>query len=79
MLIWVCIILLMGLFLLFGTDFVISNNLVNPIGIVVTLICVGIGIRMSALRRRGDREKLTLKIKELEDRIKELTEGKEQK
>jgi ABC-type transport system involved in cytochrome bd biosynthesis fused ATPase/permease subunit len=79
MLIWVLIILVMGILLLFGSGFVVSNSLVQPIGIIITLICVGIGIRMSALRRRGDREKLTVKIKELEDKIKELTEGKEQK
>ncbi len=68
--------LLMGLLLLFGTDYVVANNLLNPIGIVITLICVGIGIRMAALRRKGGREKLSSRIKELEDKIKELTEGK---
>lgn len=78
MLTWIFIILVMGLLLLFGANFVVSNNLVNPIGIVITLICVGIGIRMSALRRKGDREKLSLRIKELEEKIKELTEGKGQ-
>jgi len=34
---------------------------------------------MSALRRKGDREKTAARIKELEEKIKELTEGKEQK
>lgn len=33
---------------------------------------------MAALRRKGGREKLAARIKELEDRIKELTEGREQ-
>jgi len=79
MLTWIIIMLVMGLLLLFGADFVVTNSLVNPIGIVITLICVGIGIRMSALRRRGNREKLSSRIKELEEKIKELTEGKEQK
>jgi len=45
---------------------------------VITLICIGIGTRMAALRRKGGREKLAARIKELEDRIKELTEGREQ-
>jgi cadmium resistance protein CadD (predicted permease) len=76
MLTWIVIMLLMGLLLLFGTDYVVANNLLNPIGIVITLICVGIGIRMAALRRKGGREKLSSRIKELEDKIKELTEGK---
>ncbi len=66
----------MGLFLLFGSDFVISNNIVNSIGIVITLICVGLGVRMSALWRRGTREKLALRVRTY--KIKELTEGKEQ-
>jgi len=79
MLTWIIIILAMGILLLFGTDFVVANDLVNPIGIIITLICVGIGLRMSALRRKGDREKTAARIKELEEKIKELTEGKEQK
>ncbi len=79
MLTWIIIILVMGLMLLFGTDFVVANKLVNPIGIIITLISVGIGIRMSALRRKGNREKTAARIRELEDKIKELTEGKEQK
>ena len=78
MLTWICIMLAMGLLMLFGTDFVIANNLLNPIGLVITLICIGIGTRMSALRRKGAREKLSHRIKELEEKIKELTEGKEQ-
>ncbi len=78
MILWVFIILVMGLFMLFGTEFVIANNLVFLIGLVITLICIGIGTRMAALRRKGGREKLAARIKELEDRIKELTEGREQ-
>ncbi|MBN1445043.1 MAG: hypothetical protein JW957_02925 [Candidatus Omnitrophica bacterium] len=78
MLTWICIMLAMGLLMLFGTEFVIGNNLLTPIGMVVTLICIGLGIRMSSLRRKGAREKLSLRIKELEDKVKELTEGKGQ-
>ena len=43
MILWVFIILVMGLFMLFGTEFVIANNLVFLIGLVITLICIGIG------------------------------------
>jgi len=37
MLTWIIIILAMGLLLLFGTDFVVANDLVNPIGIICHL------------------------------------------
>ncbi|HPP30310.1 MAG TPA: hypothetical protein PLE69_05240 [bacterium] len=79
MLIWVFIILVMGVLLLFGTNFVVEYNLVKYIGLAVTLICIGIGTRMSALRRKGEKEKLLARIKELEDKIKEMTPGEEKK
>lgn len=75
MVIWLGIILLMGLTLLFGSEYVVNNDLMVPIGIVISFICVGMGIRMQALRRRGSREKLSDRVKELEAKIKELTEG----
>ena len=79
MLIWMFIILLMGLFMLFGTRFVVEYNLVKYIGLAVTLICIGIGTRMSSLRRKGEKEKLLTRLKELEDKIKELSPGEEKK
>lgn len=79
MVIWVFIILVMGLLMLFGADFVVKYNLVEYIGLAVTLICIGIGTRMSALRRKGEKEKLLARIKELEDRIKELSPTEEKK
>ena len=85
MVLWVFIILVMGILLLFGTRFLIENNLVRYVGLAITLICIGIGTRMSALRRKGEKEKLLARIKELEEKIKELSpegtaseEGKEQ-
>jgi len=75
MIIWVFIILVMGILLLFGTNFVVEYNLVKYIGLAVTLICIGIGTRMSALRRKGEKEKLLTRIKELEEKIKELSSG----
>lgn len=73
MITWVLIILLMGLTLMFGSEFAVRNNLVTAIGTVITLICIGIGIRMSSLKRRGTREKQNLRIKELEEKIAELS------
>jgi len=73
MLTWVFIILLMGLLLIFGGEFVEGNNLTPCIGMVISLICIGIGIRMSSLKRRGTKEKQIQKIRELEEKIKELT------
>ncbi|HNS31519.1 MAG TPA: hypothetical protein PKN36_00890 [bacterium] len=73
MLIWVFIILLMGILLSFGADFVARNNLVWCIGIVITLISLGICVRMSSLKKRGQKEKLLEKIKELEEKVKELS------
>jgi len=75
MIIWVLIILIMGCFLLFGENFIIENNFVRPIGLAITLICIGIGVRMQYLRRKGTREKLQNRVKELEEKLKELTEG----
>lgn len=78
MILWVLIILIVGCFLLFGDNFIITNNLVRPAGLAITLICIGIGVRMQYLRRKGRTEKLQERVKELEEKIKELTEGKEE-
>jgi len=78
MLTWVMILLLTGILLLFAPDFVARNNLVGCMGMVVTLIAAGIGIRMSGLKRGGQREELEKKVKELEKRVSELAgDGKE--
>ena len=79
MIIWVLIILIMGCFLLFGENFIIENNLIRPIGLAITLICIGIGVRMEYLRRKGTKEKLQNRVKELEEKLKELTEEKTEK
>ena len=78
MLTWVMILLLTGILLLFAPDFVARNNLVGCMGMVVTLIAAGIGIRMSGLKRGGQREELEKKVKELEKRVSELAgDGKD--
>ena len=71
MIVWVTIILIMGLFLSFGSEFIIARNLTSQIGIVITLICVGIGIRVAYLTRKAGKEKLEKKIKELEEKGKD--------
>lgn len=72
MIIWVMIILVMGVFLSFAPQFITTYNLSRHIGMIIMLICIGIGIRMAYLRRRGGKEKLSKKIKELEEKIEEL-------
>jgi len=79
MIIWVLIILIMGCLLLFGEDFIIKNNLIRPTGLAITLICIGIGVRMEYFRRKGTKEKLQNRVKELEEKLKELTEEKTEK
>ena len=59
----------MGAFLSFVPKFIIAYNLSRYIGIIIMLICIGIGMRTDSLRRRGIKEKLAKKIKELEDKI----------
>ncbi len=66
MALWLSIIFLMGLLLSFGSGFLEQNNLTRWVGIIITLICVGIGIRTESLRRKGTREKLAQRVKELE-------------
>ncbi|MGC9065624.1 MAG: hypothetical protein ACP5JO_03215 [Candidatus Ratteibacteria bacterium] len=44
----------------------------KQIGLAITLISIGLGMRMSALRRKGTREKLEAKIKELEKEVESL-------
>ena len=72
MITWVILILIMGLMLLFFPEKIVENDWVNQIGLAITLICIGIGVRMTALRRKGKREKLETKIKELEKEIETL-------
>ncbi|HOJ30596.1 MAG TPA: hypothetical protein PK165_01350 [bacterium] len=72
MITWVILILIMGLMLLFFPEKIVENDWVKQIGLAITLICIGIGVRMTALRRKGKREKLETKIKELEKEIETL-------
>ena len=68
MVLWVVIILVMGIFLSFFSDFIIWNKLVWPSGLIISLISLGIIMRMFYLMRRGEREKLVKKLKELEEK-----------
>ncbi|MCM8821842.1 MAG: hypothetical protein NC831_03390 [Candidatus Omnitrophica bacterium] len=73
MIIWVILILVMGLLLLFFPQkFVENPDWIKQIGLAITLICIGISVRMNALRRRGTREKAETKIRELEKEIESL-------
>jgi len=72
MIIWVMIILVMGIFLSFAPQFITAYNLSRHIGMIITLICVGIGIRMAYLGRKGEKESFLKKIKELKEKIEEL-------
>jgi len=62
----------MGLMLLFFPEKIVENDWLKQMGLAITLICIGIGMRMSALRRKGTREKLEAKVKELEKEIETL-------
>ncbi len=67
MTVWLFIIFIVGLLLSFGPGFVAENNLTRPVGIIITLIAVGIGLRTENLRRKGTREKLSQRVQELEN------------
>ncbi|HOJ40729.1 MAG TPA: hypothetical protein PKX93_10060 [bacterium] len=66
MLVWVILIFVMGLFLSLADTFVREQDLVRLSGVVISLISLGIIVRMLYLSRRGEKEKLLKKIKELE-------------
>jgi len=72
MILWIFIILALGIFLLFGSEAIIKNDWIRQIGMAITLICIGISCRMIALRRRGGKERLLEKIKELESKLESL-------
>lgn len=72
MIIWTGLILVLGFFMLFFPEKIVENDWIKQIGLAITLICIGIGVRMMGLRRKGTREKLQLRIKELEKEIELL-------
>lgn len=73
MITWVILILIMGLCLLFFPEKLAENQeWIKQIGLVITLICIGIGVRMINLRRKGEKEKFLTRIKELEKEIDSL-------
>lgn len=73
MITWVILILIMGLGLLFFPEkFAENQDWIKQIGLAITLICIGICMRMIALRRKGEKEKNLAKIKELEKEIDSL-------
>ncbi|MFA7517063.1 MAG: hypothetical protein WC049_08830 [Candidatus Ratteibacteria bacterium] len=72
MILWIFIILALGIFLLFGSEAIIKNDWIRQIGMAITLICIGISCRMIALRRRGGKERLFEKVKELETELESL-------
>ncbi len=72
MAIWNFIILVIGIFMLFGSNFIINQNLVKPLGLIITLICVGLGLRATILGRKGEKEALKKRIKELEEKLSQM-------
>ncbi len=77
MAIWTFIILIIGVFMLFCDKFIIENNLVKYLGLIITLICIGIGARSIILGRRGEKEILKKRIKELEEKLSQLEKKSE--
>ncbi|MCM8817879.1 MAG: DUF5320 domain-containing protein [Candidatus Omnitrophica bacterium] len=72
MVVWLTIILINGILMLFGSNFIINNNLVKPMGLVISLICIGLGLRVTILGRKGEKEALKKRIKELEEKLSEI-------
>jgi cadmium resistance protein CadD (predicted permease) len=77
MIVWTFIILVIGVFMLFCDKFIIENNMVKYLGLVITLICIGIGLRSAILGRKGEKEMLKKRIKELEEKLSELEKKSE--
>lgn len=76
MFIWMLIVLLMGLLLCFIPERLAEEpDRIRWIGIAITLICVGISVRTSYLRRKGVREDLSRKVKELQAQLEALKKG----
>jgi len=69
MLLWVILIFVMGLFLSLADTFIKQQDLVRATGIVISLISLGIIVRMLQLSKRGEREKLLKRIRELEEKL----------
>lgn len=79
MLLWIFILFILSLlnffydiFILLGTIKPLDPFYVSFFDILFLLITLGILYRMYYLQRKGEREKLKAKIKELEDEIKKL-------
>ena len=66
MTVWVAIILALGIFLMAASEFIIENNMVSQCGLVIAFIALGILVRMFKLSRRGERERMARKLKDLE-------------
>ncbi|HIE43953.1 MAG TPA: hypothetical protein EYP78_04055 [Candidatus Omnitrophica bacterium] len=73
MVIWVIVVFLLGLLLTFGSELIISRDLITKIGLAITLISIGIAARAVYLEKRGEKETLENRIKELERKMEELS------
>jgi len=80
MAVWNFIILLIGVFMLCAHRFIIGQgaqsieneeftNIVQMLGLAITLISIGIGLRVAMLQRRGEREKLLKTLEEFRTKI----------
>lgn len=72
MVVWLIIILINGILMLFGSNFIVTNNLVKPMGLAISLICIGLGLRVTILGKKGEKEALKKRIKELEEKLSEI-------
>ncbi len=78
MVIWLLIMLIMGSMIMFFQNFVIDNSLLLPIGLVIMLICIGLGVRITFFRQKGEKEKYLEEIDKLKKQVSELqSSGKE--
>lgn len=75
MVVWIFIVLIMGIFMLFGSNFIITQNLVKPLGLAITLICIGLGFRTIILGKKGEKEMLKKRIKELEEELNKKSQS----
>jgi predicted membrane protein len=71
MILWLVIILVLGAGITFFPSFIIKYNILWCVGVAIMLISVGIGIRISFLSRKGEKEKYLREIEDLKAKSSE--------
>jgi hypothetical protein len=71
MIVWLVILALLSMFplLYFVFEMGILQEFMPPLSILLFLLVLGIGYRIYYVSRRGEREKLMARIKELEEQL----------